>query len=116
MGAGFQAVNNYKEERNKNIKEKGKNCEIKERRTYLVKMIWRKIALFGALLLVCSVNGLNLGEYFEYDRETQLKNGEEESIFIKLASPVHFFSETYDNIYVSTNRTRNASQLLMRSN
>lgn len=67
-------------------------------------MIWTKTALFGALLLVCSINALNLGEYFRYDRETQLKNGEEESIFIKLAAPVHFFSETYDNIYVSTAR------------
>lgn len=67
------------------------------------KMIFKNLYFIGFLLCICTCYGLKLDDHFEYNKEIQIKNGEEEFKLIKLPTPVHFFSDTYDHVYVSIN-------------
>lgn len=60
------------------------------------------------ILFVCLVFGaqhfgraLEVSDFYEYDRSVRLENGDNKFEVIKLDTPINFFSDTYDLIYVS---------------
>lgn len=44
---------------------------------------------------------LEISDFYDFERTTRLENGVDKSEFIKLETPIHFFSDIYDHIYVS---------------
>ena len=62
-----------------------------------------KLILLFSLWLICSCEGLTRDDLYEYSNEPSevLLRGDEQFEFVKLNTPVHFYSEVYDHIYVS---------------
>lgn len=58
------------------------------------------------------VGALEISDFYEYDRSIRLENGDNQFEIIKLDTPIHFFSDTFDTIYVSihSGRSLNASK------
>lgn len=44
---------------------------------------------------------LEISDFYEFERSIRLENGADKSEFIKLETPINFFSDLYDHIYVS---------------
>lgn len=62
----------------------------------------------SCLLVQCIlIFGLPIGkaigtnELYQYSNANQLEHGLDKFKFLKLDTPIHFFSDTYDHIYVS---------------
>lgn len=54
------------------------------------------------LLALASLSrSLEVSDFYEFERTVQLENGADKSEFVKLDSPINFFSDIYDHIYVS---------------
>lgn len=61
------------------------------------------------------VGALEISEFYEFDRSVRLENGDNQFEIIKLDTPIHFFSDTFDTIYVSidSGQTLKASEIAM---
>lgn len=44
---------------------------------------------------------LEISDFYEFERTVRLENGADKSEFVKLETPINFFSDLYDHIYVS---------------
>lgn len=77
------------------------------------------------IFLACLVLGvqhfgsaIEVSEFYEFDKTIRLENGENKFEIIKLATPINFFSDTFDHIYVSimySNRQRTLSSIVERT-
>lgn len=63
----------------------------------------QQIILFACLVFGAQKFGraLEASDFYEYDRSVRLENGDNKFELIKLDTPINFFSDTYDIIYVS---------------
>jgi nidogen (entactin) len=65
--------------------------------------MWKLNLVIFSLALICACEALTRDDLFEYNNEPSeiLPRGDEQFEFVKLNTPVHFYSDTYDHIYVS---------------
>lgn len=66
--------------------------------------ISQRIILFVCLVLGARhyASALETSDFYEFDRSTvRLENGDNKFEIIKLDTPINFFSDTFDHIYVS---------------
>lgn len=66
----------------------------------------QRILLFAFLVAGTRHFGraLEISDFYEYNKIVQLENGDNKFEIIKLDTPINFFSDTFDHIYVSMNR------------
>lgn len=79
------------------------NCNI-----YEVKKKTKRNMHLSCLLALCIlIVGLPIGkaiginELYQYSKANELEHGLDKFRFLKLDTPIHFYSDTYDHIYVS---------------
>lgn len=53
------------------------------------------------LALTTFSRSLEISDFYDFERTTRLENGADKSEFVKLDTPINFFSDIYDHIYVS---------------
>lgn len=62
-----------------------------------------------AILMACAhvSYSLEIGDFYDFDRTVRLENGLDKSELIKLNTSINFFSDIYDQIYVSNKNFAN---------
>lgn len=63
------------------------------------RLIFQSVVVL--LALVQCGRPLEISDFYDFERITRLENGVDKSEFINLDTPIHFFSDIYDHIYVS---------------
>lgn len=58
--------------------------------------------LLWLLLLVQIGRPLETSDFYDFDKSFRLENGADKSAYLKLDTPLNFFSDVYDHIYVSS--------------
>lgn len=58
-------------------------------------------SLVVLLALAQCGRSLEISDFYDFERTTRLENGADKSEFIKLDTPINFFSDVYDHIHVS---------------
>lgn len=58
-----------------------------------VVIVFLSITQFG--------RSLEVSDFYDFERSVRLENGLEKSELIKLEKPINFYSDIYDQIYVS---------------
>lgn len=53
------------------------------------------------LALTQSGHSLEVSDFYDFERDVRLENGANKGEFVKLDTPINFFSDIYDHIYVS---------------
>lgn len=53
------------------------------------------------LALTQSGRSLEISDFYDFEKEVRLENGANKGEFVKLDTPINFFSDIYDHIYVS---------------
>lgn len=60
---------------------------------------------FQSVLILLAIaqlgRSLEVSDFYDFEREIHLENGADKSEFVKLDTPINFFSDIYDHIYVS---------------
>lgn len=65
---------------------------------------------FGCVLMRCFAvllafaqlsRSLEISDFYDFEKTVRLENGAEKFEYIKLDTPIHFFSDIHDHIYVS---------------
>lgn len=61
------------------------------------------IFLSVVILLALAQSGrcLEISDFYDFEKTVRLENGAEKFEYIKLDTPIHFFSDIHDHIYVS---------------
>lgn len=58
---------------------------------------------FSIVLLVFAHLGrsLEISDFYDFERTVRLENGADKFEFVKLDTPIYFYSDVHDHIYVS---------------
>lgn len=67
-------------------------------------MSWKRSIISSAVILLAlaqSGRSLEVSDFYDFDKEIRLENGANKGEFVKLDTPINFFSDIYDHIYVS---------------
>lgn len=67
------------------------------------------IFLSVVILLALAQSGrcLEISDFYDFERDVRLENGANKGEFVKLDTPINFFSDIYDHIYVSLSNFSN---------
>lgn len=66
-------------------------------------MLGRSLLSSAVVLLAIAQFGrtVEISDFYDFERTIRLENGADKSEFVKLDTPINFFSDIYDHIYVS---------------
>lgn len=73
-------------------------------------MIFQSVFVLWALISLS--RSLEVSDFYDFERSIRLENGAGKSEFVKLDTPINFFSDIYDHIYVSNLNISNGFTLL----
>lgn len=62
---------------------------------------WSNLMLLLLTLCAPFAVALETSDFYEYDKAIRLEHGVDKYEFVSLDTPVHFFSDVVDHVYVS---------------
>lgn len=73
-------------------------------KTVIMTTLNGSIFLSVVILLALTQSGrsLEISDFYDFEREYRLENGANKNEFVKLDTQIHFYSDVYDHIYVSS--------------
>lgn len=68
------------------------------------KMTLGRLIIESAVVLLVLAQlsrSLEISDFYDYDRSVRLENGADKYEFVQLDTPIYFYSDVHDHIYVS---------------